>query len=189
MDAVYLYNKYCEPASHDLWMTMRRLADWVCDKWREPDEGIWEVRGGRQQFTFSKMMCWVALDRALRLAAQRSFPADLARWTATRDEIYVTIMERGFSRRKNSFVQCLDGEVLDASMLLAPLVKFVAPSDPRMVGTLDAIQRELESDHLVRRYDPGCRRTASTARKAPSRSALSGWPRPWRAAAASTRPA
>jgi GH15 family glucan-1,4-alpha-glucosidase len=154
LDSVYLYNKYCEPASHDLWVIVRRLADWVCDKWREPDEGIWEVRGGRQHFTFSKMMCWVALDRALRLAVQRSFPADLARWTATRDEIYDTIMERGFSPRKNSFVQRLDGEVLDASMLLAPLVKFVAPSDPRMLGTLDAIQRELESDHLVRRYDP-----------------------------------
>ncbi len=154
MDSIYLYNKYCEPASHDLWMAVRRLADWVCEKWREPDEGIWEVRGGRQQFTFSKMMCWVALDRALRLAAQRSFPADIAKWTAQRDEIYATIMERGFSRKKNSFVQRLDGEVLDASLLLAPLVKFVAPSDPRMLGTLDAIQRELESDHLVRRYDP-----------------------------------
>jgi GH15 family glucan-1,4-alpha-glucosidase len=154
MDAVYLYNKYCEPASHDLWMTMRRLADWVCLKWREPDEGIWEVRGGRQQFTFSKLMCWVALDRALKLASQRSFPADVLRWTSERDQIYSTIMERGFSRRKNSFVQRLDGEVLDASMLLAPLVNFVSPSDPRMLGTLDAIQRELESDHLVRRYDP-----------------------------------
>jgi GH15 family glucan-1,4-alpha-glucosidase len=154
MDAVYLYNKYCEPASHDLWMSMRRLADWVCAKWREPDEGIWEVRGGRQQFTFSKLMCWVALDRALKLAAQRSFPADVAKWSANRDEIYATIMDRGFSRKKNSFVQRLDGEMLDASLLLAPLVHFVAPSDPRMLGTLDAIQRELESDHLVRRYDP-----------------------------------
>jgi GH15 family glucan-1,4-alpha-glucosidase len=154
MDAVYLYNKYCEPVSHDLWIAMRRLADWVCDKWREPDEGIWEVRGGRQHFTFSKLMCWVALDRALRLATQRSFPASAARWIAERDEIYATIMERGFSRKKNAFVQRLDGEVLDASLLLAPLVKFVAPSDPRMLGTLDAIQRELESDNLVRRYDP-----------------------------------
>jgi GH15 family glucan-1,4-alpha-glucosidase len=154
LDSIYLYNKYCEPASHDLWVTVRRLADWVCAKWREPDEGIWEVRGGRHHFTFSKMMCWVALDRALRLATQRSFPANVAGWTATRDEIYETIMERGFSRKKNSFVQRLDGEVLDASMLLAPLVKFVSPSDPRMLGTLDAIQRELESDHLVRRYDP-----------------------------------
>ncbi len=79
MDSVYLYNKYCEPASHELWVTMRKLADWVCDKWQEPDEGIWEVRGGRAQFTFSKLMCWVALDRALRLATQRGFPADQSR--------------------------------------------------------------------------------------------------------------
>ena len=154
MDAVYLYNKYCEPISHDVWTTMRRLADWVCAKWMEPDEGIWEVRGGRAQFTFSKLMCWVAIDRAIRLATQRSLPGDLDRWLAQRDEIYDTIMRRGFSRKKNSFVQRLDGEVLDASLLLAPLVKFVSPSDPRMLGTLDAIQRELESDHLVRRYDP-----------------------------------
>jgi len=154
MDCVYLYDKYCEPASFELWTTMRRLANWVCDRWRDADEGIWEVRGGRQQFTFSKMMCWVALDRALRVAAERSFPADHARWMANRDEIYLTIMERGFSRAKNSFVQRLDGEALDAAMLLAPLVKFIGPSDPRMLGTLDAISRELESDHLVHRYDP-----------------------------------
>jgi len=154
MDAVYLYNKYCEPASHDLWMTMRRLTDWVCDNWQQPDEGIWEVRGGRAHFTSSKLMCWVAVDRALRIAEQRSLPADRHRWLGVRDEIYDTIMRRGFSTAKNAFVQKLDSEILDASMLLAPLVKFVSPSDPRMLGTLDAIQRELESDHLVRRYDP-----------------------------------
>jgi len=154
MDAVYLYNKYWQPASHDLWVTVRGLADWVCDHWREPDEGIWEVRGGRRQFTFSKLMAWVALDRAQRLATKRSLPAELSRWVENRDEIYEAIMSRGFSRRKRSFVQTLDSEILDASMLLAPMVKFVSPSDPRMLGTLDAIQRELESDHLVLRYDP-----------------------------------
>jgi len=154
MDAVYLYNKYCEPISHDIWKTMRRLGDWVCAKWQEPDEGIWEVRGGPAQFTFSKLMCWVAVDRALRLATQRSLPADNERWLATRDAIYDTVMRRGFSTRLNAFVQKLDSEVLDASLLLAPLVKFVSPTDPRMLGTLDAIQRVLESDHLVRRYDP-----------------------------------
>jgi GH15 family glucan-1,4-alpha-glucosidase len=153
MDAVYLYNKYSEPLSHDLWSTMRRLGDWVCERWGEPDEGIWEVRGGRAQFTFSKLMCWVALDRALRLAGKRSFPADQHRWLAVRDEIYNTIMTRGFSQKKRSFVQKLDSEILDASLLLAPMVKFVSPSDPRMLGTINAIQRELESDHLVHRYD------------------------------------
>jgi GH15 family glucan-1,4-alpha-glucosidase len=154
MDAIYLYNKYCEPLSHRLWNIVRRISGWVCDNWKKKDEGIWEVRGGARDFTFSKMMCWVALDRAFRLSLKESLPADRERWLSTRDEIYETIMERGFSREKNSFVQSLDSETLDASMLLAPLVKFVSPSDPRMLGTLDAVQRELESDNLVRRYDP-----------------------------------
>ena len=153
MDAVYLYNKYAEPISHGLWVGVRALADWVCDHWREPDEGIWEVRGGRHQFTFSKLMCWVALDRGLRMAVKRSLPANLPRWVAERDAIYDVLMTRGFSRRRGSFVQSLDSEYLDAAMLLAPMVKFVSPSDPRMLGTLDAVQRELVSDHLVYRYD------------------------------------
>ena len=98
MDAVYLYNKYGEPISHGLWEGVRRLTDWVCDRWQDPDEGIWEVRGGRDQFTFSKLMCWVALDRAQRIADKRSFPADLPRWIAARDAIYETVMARGYSR-------------------------------------------------------------------------------------------
>ena len=154
LDAVYLFDKYGDPISHGLWTSVRALVDWVCDQWRKPDEGIWEVRGGAQQFTFSKMMCWVALDRAYRIAERRSLPADRARWLAERDTVYQTIMERGFSQKKQSFVQRLDSEILDASMLLAPLVKFIAPTDPRMLGTLNAIERELVTDHLVRRYDP-----------------------------------
>ncbi len=154
MDAIYLYDKYCEPLSHRLWNIVRGIADWVCDNWQKPDEGIWEVRGGARDFTFSKMMCWVALDRAFRLSMRESLPGSRDRWLGERDAIYTTIMERGFSQKKNSFVQSLDSEILDASMLLAPMVKFVSPSDPRMLGTLDAIQRELESDNLVRRYDP-----------------------------------
>lgn len=154
IDAVYLWDKYGEPLSHDLWVNVRSLADWVCEHWKEPDEGIWEVRGGRRPFTFSKLMCWVALDRAHRVATRRSLPADRHRWLENRDEIYETIMSRGFSTKKRSFVQSLDSEVLDASLLLAPLVKFVSPTDRRMLGTLDAIQKELEMDHLVHRYDP-----------------------------------
>jgi GH15 family glucan-1,4-alpha-glucosidase len=154
MDAVYLYNKYGEPISHGLWMGVRSLADWVCDKWRDPDEGIWEVRGGRNDFTFSKLMCWVALDRAQRLAEKRSLPADLLRWVSERDALYDTIMTRGYSSKRHSFVQILDGHYLDAAMLLAPMVKFVSPSDPRMLRTLEAMQKDLVSDHLVYRYDP-----------------------------------
>jgi GH15 family glucan-1,4-alpha-glucosidase len=154
LDAIYLCNKYAEPTSHDVWGNVHRLVDWVCDHWKEADEGIWEVRGGRHQFTFSKMMSWVAVDRALRLSEKRSFPADVLRWRTTRDELYHTIMTRGFSGGKNSFVQTLDGEALDASLLLAPMVKFVSPRDPRMLSTLDAVIEELETDHLVHRYDP-----------------------------------
>ncbi len=154
MDAIYLYDKYGRPLTHDLWVGARALANWVCEHWQEPDEGIWEVRDGRRHFTFSKLMCWVALDRAHRIAVNRSFPAEREKWLSNRDAIYAAIMERGYSRRKRSFVQSFDSEILDASLLLAPMLKFVAPSDPRMLGTLDAIDRELESDHLVRRYDP-----------------------------------
>jgi GH15 family glucan-1,4-alpha-glucosidase len=98
-------------------------------------------------------MCWVALDRAQRIADKRSFPADLPRWIAARDAVYDTLMSRGYSRKRRSFVQSLDADILDAAMLLAPMVKFVSPTDPRMIGTLDAIQRDLVSDHLVYRYD------------------------------------
>jgi GH15 family glucan-1,4-alpha-glucosidase len=154
MDSVYLFNKYVRPISHGYWQAARRLTDWVCDHWQEPDEGIWEVRGGRHPFTFSKLMCWVTLDRAYRISEDRSFPCDRERWLKTRDTIYQTIMDRGFSTSRNSFVQSLDSDILDAAMLLAPMVKFVAPGDPRMLGTLEAIKETLESDQLVRRYDP-----------------------------------
>ena len=88
MDSVYLFNKYGAPISYDLWTQLRRIVDWVCDNWRREDEGIWETRGGRRHFVYSKLMCWVALDRGLRLADKRSFPADRARWLEERDAIY-----------------------------------------------------------------------------------------------------
>ena len=154
LDAIYLYDKYGKPLSHDLWVGVRALANWVCANWERPDEGIWEVRGGRRHFTFSKLMCWVALDRAYRIATRRSLPAERGTWLTQRDAIYESIMKNGYSASKRSFVQSFGSDVLDASLLLAPMLKFVAPSDPRMLGTLDAIDRGLESDHLVRRYDP-----------------------------------
>ncbi len=163
MDSLYLYNKYGTPISYDLWNYLRRLTDWVCKHWKEPDDAIWEVRGGPREFVYSKMMCWVAVDRALRLAAKRSFPADWNGWTSVRDEMYETIMQRGWNRQRGAFVQQFDGETagadnLDASTLLMPLVFFVSPTDPRMLKTIDAINRSprdggLVSDGLVFRYD------------------------------------
>ena len=158
MDAVYLYNKYGDPIWYELWRHLRRLIDWVCDNWQRKDEGIWEVRSGQQHSVYSKLMCWVAVDRALRLADKRSFPADRQRWLKVRDEIYEEIMERGWSPERKAFVQAYGGDTLDASSLIMPLVFFVAPKGPRMLSTLDAINRPpkdggLVSNGLVFRYD------------------------------------
>jgi GH15 family glucan-1,4-alpha-glucosidase len=144
--------------SYDLWLYLRRIADWVAEHWKQPDSGIWEVRGGKHQFVYSKLMCWVALDRALRLASKRSFPADLAGWTKVRDEIYEDIMTRGWNEERGAFAQSNGSTALDASLLLMPLVFFLSPTDPRMLKTIDAINRSpkaggLVSDGLVYRYD------------------------------------
>lgn len=154
MDAVYLANKV-EPVSWELWSRLRHLLDWLADNWQQPDEGIWEVRGGRRDFVYSRMMCWVAFERAMRMQSQRGLPGDTARWRAVRDRIYEEIMDRGWSEERQAFVQYYDGTVLDASNLLMPLVKFIGPRDPRMLATLEAIERDLVSDSLVYRYDPG----------------------------------
>ncbi|MGE5325821.1 MAG: glycoside hydrolase family 15 protein [Deltaproteobacteria bacterium] len=158
MDSVYLYNKYGSPISYQLWRDLRRLLNWVCDHWREKDYGIWEVRGGPQQFVYSKLMCWVALDRGLRLADKRSFPADREKWLATRDKIYEEILSLGWSQKRQSFVQSYGGDSLDAAALIMPLVFFMSPTDPRMLKTLDAINRSrsqggLMSNSLVYRYN------------------------------------
>jgi GH15 family glucan-1,4-alpha-glucosidase len=159
MDAVYLFNKYGSPISYELWEYLRRLLDYVCRNWQKKDEGIWEVRSGQQHFVFSKLMCWVALDRGLRLAEKRSFPADRTKWLENRDRLYEEIMRRGWSRERQSFVQAFESRSLDASNLIMPLVFFVSPSDPRMLKTLDAILQSpqkggLTSDGLVYRYHP-----------------------------------
>jgi GH15 family glucan-1,4-alpha-glucosidase len=152
LDSVYLFNKYGKPISYDLWVNLRLLLNWVCDNWQKPDEGIWEVRGGKQHFVYSKLLCWVALDRGLRLADKRSFPADRERWIKTRDAIYEEIMAKGWSESRQSFVQSYGSDTLDASCLLMPLVFFLSPTDPRMLKTLEAIEKELVSDNLVYRY-------------------------------------
>jgi GH15 family glucan-1,4-alpha-glucosidase len=158
MDAVYLYNKHGSPISYDLWTHLRALINWVCDNWHRKDEGIWETRGGRRDFVYSRLMCWVAIDRGLRLADKRSFPANRDRWLEVRDTIYEEIMEKGWSPEREAFVQSYGDDTLDASNLIMPLVFFLSPSDPRMLKTLDAINRPpkdggLVSNSLVYRYD------------------------------------
>ena len=152
IDSVYLYNKYGTPIYHEAWEDLSRVVNWVGENWDQPDEGIWETRGGRKDFTLSRLMCWVAIERAIRMARQRGLPADLVRWMRHRDDIYEQIMERGWSEQRKTFVQHYGSDVLDASLLLMPLVKFIAPTDPRWLSTLDAITEELVSDTLVQRY-------------------------------------
>ena len=153
IDSVYLYNKHGTPISHAAWSDLARIVEWVCENWDQADEGIWETRGGRQHFTYSRLMSWVAVERAIRIARQRGLPADIVRWASTRDEIYHQVMAKGFHPKRGAFVQHYDTEVLDASILLMPLTKFVAPTDPLWLSTLDAITEELVSDSLVYRYN------------------------------------
>ncbi|MEU6966982.1 glycoside hydrolase family 15 protein [Kitasatospora aureofaciens] len=154
LDSVYLYDKWCRPISSGHWRGVCALVDWVCEHWDQPDEGVWETRGGRKKFLYSHLMCWVAIDRAIRIARRRSFPAELGRWGPVRDEIYWRIMDKGWSPTRQAFVQHEDGDVLDAAVLMMPLTKFISPNDPVWLSTLDTLGEELVSDSLVWRYDP-----------------------------------
>ena len=159
LDSLYLYNKYVGPISYDLWTRIRRRLNWVCTNWRRPDAGIWEMRGRPRHFVYSKVMDWVALDRGIRLADKRSFPSDREKWIAERDRIYEEVMKKGWSEKRNAFTQCYGSHDLDASLLIMPLVFFMGPSDPRMLGTVEAILRSprhggLTSGNLVYRYPP-----------------------------------
>jgi GH15 family glucan-1,4-alpha-glucosidase len=154
MDAAHLLDQHTKQMPYDSWQTIASVAGWLCENWNRPDEGIWETRGGRQHFTHSRLMCWVALDRVIRTALARGFPADLSRWMSVRDEIFHRIMQRSWSESKQAFVQHEQTDVLDASALLMPLVGFISPTDPRWLSTLDAITTELVADSLVYRYDP-----------------------------------
>jgi GH15 family glucan-1,4-alpha-glucosidase len=154
VDALYLYDKWGQPISSAHWDSISVLVDWVCDHWDQPDEGIWETRGGRKSFLYSRLMCWVAIERAMRLAHHRGLPADMVRWGRARDAIYRRIMRHGWSAERHAFVQHEDSHVLDASLLMMPLAKFISPTDPKWLATLDALGEDLVSDSLVYRYDP-----------------------------------
>jgi GH15 family glucan-1,4-alpha-glucosidase len=155
MDSIYLYDKYGSPMAYDSWSHVRGLTDWVADNWMKPDDGIWEMRGGQQQFVYSKVQCWVALDRAIRLATKHSLPLDRARLLAERDRIYEAVMTRGWDAKRRTFVQYFGTDALDAANLIMPLMFFISPTDPRMIGTINRTMAELVSDSLVYRYEIG----------------------------------
>lgn len=152
IDSIYLYDKHVTPVSYSLWRQVRSMLNWVAANWNQPDEGVWEVRSGRHHFVYSKLQCWVALDRGLRLAARRSLPLNRAHLEEQRDRIFEWIMSQGWDSEQKSFVQAAGSQTLDAAILLMPLVYFIAPTDPRMQSTLDAIMNRLVSDSLVYRY-------------------------------------
>jgi GH15 family glucan-1,4-alpha-glucosidase len=136
------------------WKHIVSMIDWLCEHWHDPDEGIWETRGGRQRFVYGQLMSWVAFDRAIRMAENRGRPADLIRWRAERDHIHAQIMTKGWNDELGAFVQYEGGDVLDASLVLMPLVGFIVPNDKRWQSTLSAMAKTLVSDSLVYRYDP-----------------------------------
>jgi GH15 family glucan-1,4-alpha-glucosidase len=157
MDAFYLSNKYVSPTSYDVWVKIRARLEWICENWQLPDAGIWEMRNRQEHFVYSKVMNWVALDRGIRLADKRALPADRAKWMRERDRIYEEVMTKGWNEKRRAFTQFYGSEDLDASLLIMPLVFFMAPTDPRMIDTIDAMLKSpgdggLLSDSLVYRY-------------------------------------
>ncbi len=155
IDSIYLYNKHAEPISYDLWVYLRRMLDWVCSNWEQPDHSIWEVRREPEHFVYSKMQCWVALNRGLRIAEKRGLPLDYDRIRRESTRIYEAIMRHGWNAERQTFVQYFTGDGVDASALTFPLMMFMSPSDPKMIATVEKIRAELVSDSLVHRYELG----------------------------------
>ena len=155
VDAIYIYSRYRGPVSAKLWSNVRQIVDWVSQNWNREDEGIWETRGGRKHFLSSKLMCWVALDRATRMTLQLGLPGNTAVWLQERDRIYDQIMDRGWNEERKAFRHFYESDGLDASNLLMALVRFLPSTDPRMQSTIDATIKDLTRDYLVYRYDTG----------------------------------
>jgi GH15 family glucan-1,4-alpha-glucosidase len=153
-DAFFLADDFGLQIAHQGWTELASIVDWLCDHWDQPDEGIWETRGGQRNFTYGRFQTWIALDRAIRLATRRARPGNVARWNDVRDQVYNQIMTRGWNPKVGAFTQHYDTEVLDSSLLMMPLQGFISPSDPMWLSTLDAMGRELVSDSLVYRYNP-----------------------------------
>jgi GH15 family glucan-1,4-alpha-glucosidase len=151
MDSVYLYNREV-PISYDLWTMLCHRLDWLARHWQEPDEGIWEIRGPRQRFTYSALMTWVAYDRAGRLARDRGLPGPVERWRKLAASAHRFVQESCWDPELRTYVMHPGSQHLDASLLVMPLVKFAGPTDPRFLSTLDRITGELNSDSLVYRY-------------------------------------
>lgn len=160
MDSIYLYNKHGKPITYDQWLSIRAILGYVCKIWKDPDMSIWEVRSRKENFVYSKIMLWVAFDRAIRLSEKRCFPCpNRLEWMQHRDTLYDEIMDKGYNPTMGSFIQSYETRTaIDSAVLIAPLVFFIAPNDPRFLGTLDNILKSpekggLTSAGMVFRYD------------------------------------
>jgi GH15 family glucan-1,4-alpha-glucosidase len=154
LDSIFAADRAGTSVPHRGWTAISQGLDWLADNWDQPDEGIWETRGGRQPFTYGRLMCWVAFDRGIRMATEHGLPAPMERWTAARDQIYQQIMEQGFHPSRQAFVQHYNTDVLDSALLRMPTVGFINGRDPMWLSTLAAMDRELVTDSLVYRYNP-----------------------------------
>ncbi|WP_433118394.1 glycoside hydrolase family 15 protein [Micromonospora sp. CA-246542] len=154
LNSLHLADQSGLMTSYEGWRKTAGLMDWLCDHWDQPEDGIWETRSGRQDFTYGRMMCWLAFDRAIRIAHNRGRPASITRWADQRNAVYEQVIARGFHRGRQAFVQHYGSDITDASLLAMPGVGFIAPNDPMWLSTMRAIDNELVSDSLVYRYDP-----------------------------------
>jgi len=154
LDSVYAALRAGLPLPYQGWSAITRVLDWLADNWDQPEEGIWETRGGRESFTYGRVMSWVAFDRGIRLATEHARPAPVERWTAERDRIYQQVVEQGFHESRKAFVQHYATDVLDSSLLRMPKVGIIDGRDPMWLSTLQAMDGELVTDSLVYRYNP-----------------------------------
>jgi GH15 family glucan-1,4-alpha-glucosidase len=154
LDSAWFAQRHGVSTAYRGWLGISELLDWVSEHWDQPEEGIWESRGGRQDFTYGRVMCWVALDRGVRLAYEHGRPGNVARWQQERDAIFQQVMDRGWSPTRQAFRQHYRTDVLDAALLRMPVVGFIMPKDPMWISTLKAMDKELVTDSLVYRYNP-----------------------------------
>lgn len=175
LDSLYQRDERGERPSRSLWNRIVELTDWVSRNWKRADQGIWEVRSGCQEFLYSRVMCWVALDRALRIATRRRLPAPREQWRAARDAIRADVDEHFWSSALHAFVGTRGGHAIDAACLVMPLVGFIAPTDPRWQSTLRAVEARLVRDGMVRRYEMTGMDTDAGSAEAPSFTVCSFW--------------
>ena len=152
IDTLHVANRYGLRTDDDAWRVQSVLLEFLESAWEKPDEGIWEVRGPRRPFVHSRMMAWVAVDRAIKTVERTGVKGPLEKWRALRTRIHADVCRQGFNASRGAFVQYYGSDALDASLLMMPLLGFLPAKDPRVVGTVEAIQSELMSDGLVKRY-------------------------------------